>query len=163
MARRASRPAAPSGSAYDAAVRYLGARNRSVAEIRRHLRGKRFDDAVIDAAIDKLRAQRYVDDGAFARYWVEQRDQFRPRGDRALTSELLRKGVARETIEIALGERSPGAEVERARQAISRPITRWQTLEPAERKRKIHAFLAARGFDYDVIDEVIARPEAEPD
>jgi regulatory protein len=163
MARRASRPAAPSGSAYDAAVRYLGGRNRSVAEIRRHLRGKRFDDTVIDAAIDKLRAQRYVDDGAFARYWVEQRDQFRPRGDRALTSELLRKGVARETIEIALGERSPGAEVERARQAISRPITRWQTLEPAERKRKIHAFLAARGFDYDVIEEVIARPEADPD
>jgi SOS response regulatory protein OraA/RecX len=27
----------------------------------------------------------------------------------------------------------------------------------AERKRKIHAYLAARGFDYDTIDEVMRR------
>jgi regulatory protein len=161
MARTASRTARPAGSAYDAAVRYLAARSRSVSEIRRHLRGKRFDDAAIDAAVDKLRAQRYVDDADFAKYWIEQRDRFRPKGDRALMSELLRRGVARETIEIALGERPADAEVERARRAIARPITRWLTLEPAERKRKIHAYLAARGFDYEVIDEVIARPERE--
>jgi len=74
-------------------------------------------------------------------------------------SELLRKGVARETIEVALGDRPADAEVQRARRAIARPITRWQTLEPAERKRKVHAFLAARGFDYEVIEEVIAHPE----
>jgi len=159
MARRPSTRTAPSGSAYEAAVRYLAGRSHSVAVIRRHLRGKRFDDAAIDGAIDKLRAQRYVDDAAFARYWIEQRDQFRPRGDRALVSELLRKGVARETIEVALGDRPADAEVQRARRAIARPITRWQTLEPAERKRKVHAFLAARGFDYEVIEEVIAHPE----
>jgi len=162
MARRPSTRTAPSGSAYEAAVRYLAGRSHSVAEIRRHLRGKRFDDAAIDGAIDKLRAQRYVDDAAFARYWIEQRDQFRPRGDRALVTELLRKGVARETIEVALGDRPADAEVQRARRAIARPITRWQTLEPAERKRKIHAFLAARGFAYEVIEEVLARPEADP-
>jgi len=150
MARRPSTRTAPSGSAYEAAVRYLAGRSHSVAELRRHLR---------DGAIDKLRAQRYVDDAAFARYWIEQRDQFRPRGDRALVSELLRKGVARETIEVALGDRPADAEVQRARRAIARPITRWQTLEPAERKRRVHAFLAARGFDYEVIEEVIAHPE----
>lgn len=157
----ARRKALPVGTAYEAAVRYLGSRSRSVAEIRRHLRGKRFDDAAIDAAVDKLRAQRYVDDAEFARYWIEQRDQFRPKGDRALVTELLRKGVARETIEIAIGERSPNEEVERARRAIARPFNRWLTLEPAERKRKIHAYLVARGFDYDVIEEVIAHPESE--
>jgi regulatory protein len=161
MARRASRPAAPSGSAYDAAVRYLGARNRSVAEIRRHLRGKRFDDAVIDAAIDKLRAQRYVDDGAFARYWVEQRDTHRPRGERALVSELMQKGLSREVIELALGEREPDADVKRARELIKRPITRWMTLSDVDRKRKIHQYLAQRGFSYEVIDEVIEHPRAD--
>ena len=75
-------------------------------------------------------------------------------------SELTNKGVARETIDIALGEGPAESEADRARRAISRALTRWETLEPPERKRKIHAYLAARGFAYDVIDEVIARPEA---
>ena len=150
-------------SAYDAAVRYLGSRPRSVAEIKRHLRSKRFDDAAQDQAIDQLRAQRYIDDEAFARYWVDQRERFRPKGDRALVSELLGKGVARETIDVVLGDAAPDAEVSRARDAIRRPLSRWLTLEEGERKRKIHAYLAGRGFSYDTIDEVITTPEAPED
>jgi regulatory protein len=151
------------GSPYEAAVRFLATRPRSVAEIRRHLRSQRFDDEAIDGAIDKLRAQRYVNDLDFAKYWVEQRTKFRPKGDRALIAELRNKGVGRETIEIALGDGPAETEADRARRAIARSVTRWRALEPPERKRKIHAFLAARGFDYDVIDEVIARPEAVAD
>jgi regulatory protein len=159
--RRASSQSKPLGSPYEAAVLYLGNRPRSVAEIRRHLRGKRYDDEAIDGAIDKLRAQRYVDDLDFAKYWVEQRSRFRPKGDRALISELSNKGVSRETIDVALGEMPAESESDRARRAITRQLRRWESLEPPERKRKIHAFLAQRGFGYDVIDEVIARPDIE--
>lgn len=162
--RKASRPArdaAPLGDAYDAAVRYLGPRPRSVAEIKRHLRTKRFDEAAQDKAIDQLRAQRYIDDEAFARYWVEQRLKFRPKGDRALVSELMQKGVARETIDLVIGEADPESETDRARAAIRRPLTRWLAMDDHERKRKIHQYLAARGFGYDVIEAVIAHPEAE--
>jgi regulatory protein len=159
--RKLSSAAKPLGSPYEAAVEFLAARPRSLAEIRRHLHGKRYDDEAIDGAIDRLRAQRYVSDLDFAKYWVEQRSRFRPKGDRALVSELINKGVARETIDAALGEMPAESESDRARRAIVRQLLRWQSLEPAERKRKIHAFLAQRGFGYDVIEEVIARPEAE--
>ena len=153
--KKASARTAPTGDPYDVAVRYLASRPKSVAEIARHLRGKRFDVADVQRAIDRLRAQRYVDDEAFARYWVEQRERFKPRGDRALKSELLGKGVSREVIEVVLGERAPDADVEQAKRALSRPMTRWGTLAAPERKRKIHAYLAARGFDYGTIEEVI--------
>jgi regulatory protein len=161
MLRKASSRSKPLASPYEAAVLYLGNRPRSVAEIRRHLRGKRYDDEAVDGAIDKLRAQRYVNDLDFAKYWVEQRSRFRPKGDRALVSELTTKGVSRETIDEALGEIPAESEADRARRAIARQLRRWQSLEGPERKRKIHAFLAQRGFGYDVIDEVIARPEVE--
>ena len=153
--RKPSPRAKPLGSPYEAAVQFLGNRPRSVAEIRRHLRGKRYEDEDIDGAIDKLRAQRYVDDLDFAKYWVEQRSRFRPKGDRALVSELTSKGVSRETINTALGEMPAESEADRARRAIARSLSRWQALDAPERKRKIHAFLATRGFSYDVIDEVI--------
>lgn len=130
-------------------------------EIRRHLRTKRFDDAEIDKAIDKLRAQRYIDDEAFARYWVEQRDEHRPRGERAIVSELIQKGVSREVIDLVVGQREPDSEVKRARDVIKRPITRWLTLAAPERKRKIHQYLAQRGFSYDVIEEVLEHPSGD--
>ncbi|HEY6959356.1 MAG TPA: RecX family transcriptional regulator [Candidatus Limnocylindria bacterium] len=144
-------------------MRYLAMRPRSVAEIHRHLRGKRFDDEAVAKAIDKLRAQRYVDDEAFARYWLEQRARFRPRGDRGLRSELLGKGISRDVVETVLGERAPDADIEQAKRALSRPMTRWATLTPPERKRKIHAYLAARGFGYGTIEEVIRATVGEDD
>ncbi len=161
--RRARPEAKPYGNPYEEAVGFLATRPRSVAEIRRHLHGKRYDDAAIDGAIDRLRAQRYVDDLDFAKYWVEQRSRFRPKGDRALVSELTSKGVARETINAALGELPPESEADRARRALARPAARWRSLDATERKRKIHAYLVARGFGYDVIEEVIAEPELEAD
>lgn len=155
MRKRTNPTDPPQGDAYDAAVRYLAGRPHTVAEIHRHLRSKRFDAGAIDQAIDRLRAQRYVDDEAFARWWLEQRERFKPRGDRALRTELMQKGVARDVIETILGERAPDADVELAKRALSRPLTRWTTLPPQERKRKIHAYLAARGFDYGTIEEVM--------
>ena len=152
---RTTTSAEPTGDPYELAVRYLANRPRSVAEIVRHLHGKRYDDAAIEGAVDKLRAQRYVDDDAFVRYWVEQRERFKPRADRALRTELMQKGVARDVIDTVLGERAPDADVAQAKRALSRPLTRWATLPVPERKRKIHAYLAARGFDYDTIEEVM--------
>ncbi len=156
-------PTEPTGDPYEVAVRYLASRPKSVAEIARHLRGKRYTDADVARAIDRLRAQRYVDDEAFARYWVEQRERFKPRGDRALKSELLAKGVARDVIDVVLGERAPDADVALAKRALSRPLTRWATLSAPERKRKIHQYLAARGFDYGTIEEVITASVEDED
>jgi regulatory protein len=153
----------PAGDPYEVAVRYLASRPKSVSEIARHLRSKRFDDMEVARALDRLRAQRYVDDEAFARYWVEQRARFKPRGDRALRTELVQKGVSRDVIEVVLGEREQDADVEQAKRALSRPMTRWSTLSAPERKRKIHTYLAARGFDYGTIEEVIRASVEEED
>lgn len=157
MAKRVRPAATPAGDAYEAAVRYLAGRPHTVAEIHRHLRSKKFDADTIDHAIDRLRAQRYVDDEAFARWWVEQRERFKPRGVRALRTELAQKGVGRDVVDLVLGERAPDADVEQARRALSRPLTRWADMADAEKRRKIHTYLAARGFDYDTIDEVTRR------
>jgi len=163
MAKRVRPAATPAGDAYEAAVHYLAGRPHTVAEIHRHLRSKKFDVETIDHAIDRLRAQRYVDDEAFARWWVEQRERFKPRGDRALRTELAQKGVARDVVDIVLGERAPDADVEQAKRALSRPLTRWATLAPPERKRKIHAYLVARGFTYTTIEEVMRASVADDD
>src|ERR1041385_6540003 len=48
--------------AYDSAVRYLGQRPRSAAEVRHNLTGKEVDVSVIDEVIGRLETQGYLDD-----------------------------------------------------------------------------------------------------
>ena len=71
------------------ALNVLSYRPRSVAEMRR--RG-------LAAVIPKLIELDLLDDQKFARWWVDQRLRFRPKGNRALTAELLAKGIDREII-----------------------------------------------------------------
>ena len=133
--------------AYQRALRYLGTRPRSAAEIATYLKGKEFDDLVVGAVIQRLQEQGYIDDEAFARFWVENRNRFRPKGAQALRYELRQKGVERETIDTALDEQD---EDESAWAAVEGKFTRWADLEKIEFEQKLMAFLARRGFRYDV-------------
>lgn len=151
-----SRPAGE--GAFEAAVRYLGPRPRSVLEVRRHLTKKRYDEKEIAAALERLRELGYVDDAAFARYWLEQRRRFRPKGEYALRSELRAKGVDAAIVDRVLGETPEGGgEADRARAALEPRLSRWSALTPRERRMKAQAFLRQRGFSFDTIEEVLAR------
>src|SRR6266542_33079 len=51
-------------------------------------------DKAFQAALARLAELGLVDDAAFARFWVENRQACRPRGAGALRDELRRKGIA---------------------------------------------------------------------
>ena len=83
--------------AYERAMRFLSYRARSQAEVRRNLREAGVDETTVDAVLERLAQQGYVNDAEFARFWVENREQFRPRGTQALRQELRQKGVDDQT------------------------------------------------------------------
>src|SRR5882672_8501103 len=80
-------------SPLDVALRYLAQRPRSENEVRRRLRRAELTDEAIDTVVAQLKQHHLVDDAAFAQYWVEQRQTFRPRGARLLRAELRSHGV----------------------------------------------------------------------
>src|SRR4051812_8380817 len=82
--------------AIERAINYLSFRPRSEGEVRRHLRKKETPSELIDEVIEHLKRLDYLNDKAFATFWVENRDQFNPKGSQALRSELALKGVERE-------------------------------------------------------------------
>jgi hypothetical protein len=65
-------------------------------------RRRGFPDEAVDAAIQRMQELGYLDDGAFARFWVESRQTGTPRSRRALAFELSRKGVGRDELDAAL-------------------------------------------------------------
>ena len=57
-----------------------------------------FEDSQIEIVINKLKEQKFLDDTAFAQFWKENRETFRPRSQRLTRLELRKKGVADEII-----------------------------------------------------------------
>ena len=151
--------------AHEAALRYLDYRPRSVDEIRRHLKSKDVEPDVIDEVIERLSQVGLLDDRAFARYWLENRSAFRPRGERALRMELRQKGVPDDVIAQVLGEGHD--EDDSAYRAAMTQARKIRTTDPREFRRKLEAHLARRGFSYDTAREAAARawsalqPESE--
>jgi regulatory protein len=141
-------------SAYQQAVFFLGFRPRSQAEVAEHLRGKEHPPEIIEAVTERLAREGHLDDASFAQFWVENREQFRPRSARALRHELQQKGVARDLISEAVA----GLDEEATAWAALEPkLARWTGLEQAEFNRKILGFLGRRGFGYGTIRTVSRR------
>lgn len=146
----------------DAAARFLEVRQRSVAEVRRRLRGAGYRHDLVDGAIDRLLELGILDDEAFARAWVESRDRARPRGERAIREELRVKGIDRATMDAVLDERREGDDAEPDRDAAERLLERnmrslARIADPRQRRARAYALLARNGFDPDVCREVAAR------
>ncbi len=140
--------------AYEQVVRFLRYRPRSRAEIECYLQRKRFAEEIITCVMTRLQDAGYLDDEAFARFWVENRQHFRPRSRRALGIELRQKGVEREVVQEVVGEQD---DEEAAWQAVEARLPRWSTLGRAQLQRKLGDFLARRGFDYETIRVVYRR------
>lgn len=136
----------------EAALRFLEARPRSVAEVRRRLTTAGYRRELVDAALDRLLDLHVLDDETFATSWVESRDRAHPRGEIALRRELALKGIDRAIVDRVLGERrtdqDDGAELERGRRLLERQA-RTLAREPDARRRraKAYALLARNGFD----------------
>lgn len=143
--------------AYDRAVRYLSFRPRSVAEVRRYLARTEDDPEVITAVIGRLTENGYLDDGEFARFWVENRQRFRPKGVAALRQELRQHGVDPETIAATLADMNPSEAAYQAGLSQATRLAKLAHTDPVSCRRKLSEFLLRRGFDHDTVQETVSR------
>ncbi len=136
------------------AMNLLSYRPRSTAEVRRRLGARGCTSETIVQAVDRLSRAELLDDRAFARYWVENRLQFNPRGVAVLRQELRQKGIDDAVIEGVLTDVDEEAT---AAQAAAAAVHRLRGLDAATFRRKLQNYLGRRGFAYDIIAPVVER------
>lgn len=149
-------------TAWDSALRLLGARARSRHEMRDRLQRKGFDVDTIDDVMERLVAGGLLDDEDFAHEWVRSRSQNSARGRRALRQELSTKGVASETVEAALAEIDPEDERAIAADLVDRKLTP-SILEQAQADRmgrekalrKLVGMLVRRGYSQSMALDLV--------
>jgi regulatory protein len=138
-----------------AAYRFVSYRPRSEKEIRDFLQKKLKQWKVagqssVTKALSRMRDLGYVDDRKFVSWWVSQRTEFRPRGRRAIVSELVRKGISRDMV-----KEVPLDELAGAQKAIQKKLVLWAQIPKIEQKKKVYTFLAQRGFSPETIRRII--------
>jgi regulatory protein len=138
--------------AYERALNFLSYRPRSEAEVRRNLHQKKVPEEIIEVVIERLTRTSLLNDREFARYWVENRLQFKPRGIRALRQELWEKGVPDAITSEVLENLDEEAAARTVAETGARRLAR---LEPQDFRRRLQAYMARRGFSYAVIKPLV--------
>jgi regulatory protein len=146
-------PSARLQRALDFAFRYLGRRDRTVAEVRRHLEAKRCEPAAIDAAIAELQEQGYLDDAGYAQRFAEDRRELDGWGAERIARKLTAAGVDREQIAVACDARDREAELEAAI-AVLRGRFRVPPETDRDRERAL-GMLVRKGYDLELAYDAV--------
>jgi regulatory protein len=138
----------------NAAIRYLGYRPRSEAEVRQRLQQKGFDIDCTEKTIAELKEQELIDDITFARLWKENREAFSPRSRWLNKLELRRKGLNDNIIEQVISEVNDSDSAYRAALSKARHLSSsdYQLF-----RHRLSDYLKRRGFGYEVINETVQK------
>lgn len=150
------------GKLYARALEYCLMRPHSAQEVRQYLWRKTRDThyksksdgkiriragvspELASRVFDKLVNKKYVDDEAFARYWVENRKITQGVSQRKLRAELLSKGVDGKIIDTQLIGRGR-SDKDEIRKIIAKKSYRYPD------SNRLMQYLARQGFEYDDI------------
>src|SRR4051794_38435275 len=100
--------------AIDLAYRAVGARDRTVAELRTCLERKRVEPEAIDEAVAELVEAGFLDDARYARRFAEDKRALDRWGSERIARDLRRRGVGPDLVEAAVASQDRGAELETA-------------------------------------------------
>ena len=147
--------------AVESALRLLAMGPRSEHDLRERLTRRRgFRREAADHAVQRMRELGYLNDAAFARFWVESRQAATPRSKRALAFELSRRGLGREELDVALDGVS---DADAAYDAAQRRLRSLRGLDKQTFERRLGSFLNSRGFGYGVARATVQRCWTELD
>jgi regulatory protein len=155
-AERALDPEARLQHALDLSYRYLGHRDRTVLEVRRHLESKRVEPDTIEQTVAELLEQNYLDDARFARRYTEDRRTLDQWGNERIERKLIAFGVAADLITAALHADDHGETPSQFEAALATLARRFRTPPETDRDRdRALGFLVRKGYELDTAYDAI--------
>lgn len=135
---------------------YLSYRIRTTAEIKKKLKDKKISEESIDKVIAHLNELKLLNDEEFAKQLVSEKIKRKPVGKRVLKQKLFEKGISKEMSEDVLEKAFEEVdEKELALESLNKYYPKILELERNDKRKKAFDHLVRRGFDFDVIKEVV--------
>lgn len=153
----------PEAVARQICLKMLTAAPRTRAQLAAALDRRGVPAETAEAVLERFAEVQLIDDGMFARAWVESRHHGRGLARRALAAELRQRGVETDDIKDAVAGLDPEQEYATARALIDRRLAGTRTLAKPARFRRLMGVLARKGYSealaYRVVREAL---EYEP-
>lgn len=140
----------------DKLLKFASLRPRSKKEITDWLKRKKVHESLDKELFNRLKRLELIDDIKFAQWWVDQRNEFKPRGKRALEAELRMKGIKKEVIESTLSDLKVDEE-KIAKELLNKKAYKWKNLPKREAREKKGQFLLRKGFGWEIIEKVLRK------
>lgn len=138
------------------AYKYLAVRSRSVDEMEKYLRKKKFSEDQIAETVGSLKDKGYLDDYGFSSGFVKSKMKSGKYGADIIIRDLYRKGIHRKTIDKVMKE--CGASEPDMEKLYGLALKKYNSLEGKDnRAAKVGNYLRGKGFDYDSIKKVLRR------
>lgn len=144
---------------YAKILNFLSYRPRTIKEVHDRLwKYEIKDNAKQNLLIDRLKSNGYLDDLAFAKWFINSRNNSRPRSPRMLTQELKSKGVSTDTIGLVINDMADESSV--ITRILEKKLGSRRALSHEER-HKIYTYLSRQGFSWETLKEVVKTWESE--
>ncbi len=140
--------------ALELAVAHLSRRERTEAELRRHLAAKDVGEPEADAAIAEVARMGYLDDARYARAFAEDRRNLDGWGTERIERRLMELGVDREHVAAALGARDGADELEAAVELLRRRFRAAAPSNERERERAL-GMLVRKGYELELAYDAV--------
>jgi regulatory protein len=147
---------------YGRSLRFLSFRPRSEKEILDYLKKNEVGENLTQIILEKLKRYKLVNDEAFTKWLIEQRQGRSARSKRVIIQELKTKGIAKEMIDETLTEQmNPESELENATKIAVGKMRTLKRETRQKRRAKLTGFLLRRGFGWEIIKQVLPKCDLE--
>ena len=141
-------------------MRLCARSEKSTGDALRLMRTWGVPEAEQRTVLDKLLADRYIDNRRYAEAYTREKSQLSGWGERKIAMQLRLKGVERETISAVLAELMDDDDKrERLREKLQRKLRSTKAANDYELRGKLLRYALGLGYDYDMaadaIDEVV--------
>ncbi len=146
----------------------LTGRARTRRELADKLSARNVPEDLAAGLLDRFEEVGLVDDSAFAKAWVSDRQRSKGLAPRALAQELRRKGIDDEVAREALDDVSAESQEAAARTLVRRKLRSVRGVDDVVATRRLVSLLARKGYSASmafrvVKEELSADEEFEPD
>ncbi len=126
------------------AVKYVSKSLKTKKQIYTYLKGKGYSDNVVYAVVEKLKEYGYINDGEFAKRYIESTSS--TQGKKLVAFKLMSKGVSKDLIESAY-ENANVAPRENAKNLAEKRLKNKEITK--ESILKTYKYLLSKGFSFD--------------
>lgn len=137
-------------------MRICARSEKSTGDALRLMRTWGVPEAEQRGVVDRLIADRYIDNRRYAEAYTREKSNLAGWGERKIAMQLRLKGVERETISAVLAElMTDDTKQERLRDKLERKLRTTKAASDYELRGKLLRYALGLGYDYDIALEVV--------